>query len=104
MPRLALAFALTATLLANPASAALSGYHDSAAKIAAILASPQVADALRQMPVRSVENTGTAADGADEWTVRTQDCDLAIKVTAHPPADGMVGMTSYTAEPLGSCN
>ena len=99
-----LALFLTATLLASPAAAALSGFYDSAEKIAAILASPQVADALRQMPLRSVENSGTAADGAEEWTLRTQGCDLTVRVTAQPPADGMTGKTTYVAEPAGSCD
>ena len=95
---------LLALALPVPAQAALSGYHDSAAKIAAIFASDAIADALRQAPVRSVENTGTAPDGRDEWTIRTQDCDLTVKLTAHPPQDGMAGRTTYTAEPLGACD
>jgi len=95
---------ILALVLPAPALAALSGFYDSAEKIGAIFASGAVADQLRQAPVRSVENTGTTPDGQDEWTIRTQDCDLTVKVTAHPPADGMVGMTTYTAEPLGTCD
>jgi len=95
---------ILALVLPAPALAALSGFYDSAEKIGAIFASSAVADQLRQAPVRSVENTGTTPDGQDEWTIRTQDCDLTVKVTAHPPADGMVGMTTYTAEPLGTCD
>ena len=90
--------------LPMPALAALSGFHDSAARVAAIFASDAVADLLRQVPVRSVENTGTTPDGQDEWTIRTQDCDLRVKLLAKPPADGMTGMTTYSAEPLGSCD
>lgn len=101
MFRIALILALA---LPAPALAALSGFYDSAEKIAAIFASDAVADALRQAPVRSVENTGTTPDGQDEWTIRTQDCDLTVKVTALLPAEGMVGMTTYTAEPLGTCD
>lgn len=99
-------YALSAALAlsATPALAALSGYYDSAAKIAAIFANESIGDELRQAPVRSVENTGTTPDGQDEWTIRTQDCDLKVKVTAQPPEDGMVGMTTYSAEPLGSCD
>ena len=90
--------------LPMPALAALSGFNDSAVKIAAIFASDAVADLLRQSPVRSVENTGTTPDGQDEWTIRTQDCDLRVKLVAQQPEDGMTGMTSYSAEPLGSCD
>lgn len=98
-------FALLLTLLLPaPALAALSGFYDSAEKIAAIFASTAVADELRQAPVRSVENTGTFPDGEDEWTIRTQDCDLTVKLISQPPEDGMVGMTTYTAEPVGTCN
>lgn len=103
-PALLLPAFLLAAAPAGPAAAALSGFYDSATKIAAILDTEAVADLLRQAPIRSVENTGTTPDGQDEWTIRTQDCDLTVKLTAHPPADGMVGMTTYTAEPLGSCD
>lgn len=98
-----LALILTLSLPAAPAAAAVSGFHDSAGKIAAIFASDAVADVLRQAPVRSVENTGTTPDGHDEWTIRTQDCDLKVGVIAEPPPEGMVGMTTYRAEPLGGC-
>lgn len=98
-----LALILSLSMPAAPAAAALSGYYDSAEKIAAIFASDAVADALRQAPVRSVENTGTTPDGHDEWTIRTQDCDLMVRVIAEPPPEGMVGMTTYRAEPLGGC-
>ena len=95
---------LLSLLLPAPALAALSGFYDSAQKIAAIFASGAVADELRQAPVRAVENTGTFSDGQDEWTIRTQECDLTVKLTAQPTEDGMVGMTTYTAEPVGTCN
>lgn len=95
---------LLAVVLPAPALAALSGFYDSAVKIEAIFASDAVADALRQAPVRSVENTGTTADGLDEWTIRTQDCDLRVRLVEQPPEDGTVGMTTYTAEPIGTCD
>lgn len=105
MPVSVLRPALIAALLlvAPPATAALSGWYDSAAKIGVILGDGGIADLLHQAPIRAIENTGTTPDGQDEWTVRTQDCDLTVKVIAHPPEDGMVGMTTYTVEPLGSC-
>ncbi|AWB47112.1 hypothetical protein HYN69_00010 [Gemmobacter aquarius] len=82
-------------LAASPATAALSGFYDSAEKIATILGSEAVADALRQAPVGAITNTGTTKDGADEWTVRTQDCDLVVALTAQPLPEGMVGKATY---------
>lgn len=104
VPMLRSTLVAASLFIAPPAMAALSGWYDSAAKIGAILGDARIADLLRQAPVRSVENTGTTPDGHDEWTVRTQDCDLKVKVIAHPPEDGMVGMTTYGVEPIGSCD
>ena len=81
--------------------AMLSGYYDSAEKIAAILQSPDVADAVRQAPIGGISNTGTAPDGADEWTVRVQDCDLVVRVIGHDPEG--VGKTTYTVELTTPC-
>ena len=92
---------LVVVLLASPAMAMLSGYYDSAEKISAILQSGAVADAVRQAPIGSISNTGTAADGADEWTVRVQDCDLVVRVIGHAP-DG-IGKTTYTVEVTTPC-
>lgn len=92
---------ILAVLAATPASAMLSGYYDSAEKITAILQSAAVADALRQAPIGSIANTGTAPDGADEWTVRVQDCDLVVRVIGHPPTG--VGKTTYTVELTAPC-
>lgn len=89
---------------AAPALAALSGFHDSGAKIAAILADEAVADELREAPLRGIENTGTTADGADEWTLRTQECDLRVAVTAEPLPEGMVGMVTYSVALLDRCD
>ncbi len=93
---------LVAALLPLPASAALSPFYDSAEKIETILGSGAVADALHQAPLRSIENTGTRADGADEWTVRTQECDLVVYLIAVPP-DGP-GMTTYTLDVPKGCD
>lgn len=92
-----LALALTST----PALAALSGFYDSAERIGTILASSAVADALRQQPIGAISNTGTRKDGASEWTVRTQDCDLIVYLVAVPP--GGPGKTTYTVETSGVC-
>ena len=92
---------LVAVLAASPAMAMLSGYYDSAEKITAILQSDAVADAVRQGPIGSISNTGTAADGADEWTVRVQDCDLVVRVIGHAPEG--VGKFTYTVEVTTPC-
>ena len=92
---------LVAVLLASPAMAMLSGYYDSAEKITAILQSEAVADAVRQAPIGSISNTGTAKDGADEWTVRVQECDLVVQVIGHAPEG--VGKITYTVEVTTPC-
>lgn len=95
--------AVAATLCASPAFAALSGFYDSAEKVAAIFASEQVGNALRQAPIQAIENTGTRADGADEWLVKTQDCTLKLYLEGEAPIAGMVGKTTYKVVGLGPC-
>ncbi|MGB8813671.1 MAG: hypothetical protein WCC57_10835 [Paracoccaceae bacterium] len=90
-----------ALLSAGPAAAALSGFYDSAEKIGAILASAEVADAVKQAPIGAISNTGTSASGDDEWQVRVQDCDLTVHLIAMPPEG--VGMTTYRVELAGPC-
>lgn len=92
---------LIVALAASPATAALSGFYDSAEKIATILASPEVADAVRQAPIGAIANTGTSASGDDEWQVRVQECDLTVRLIAQPP-DGP-GKTTYRVELAGPC-
>lgn len=92
-----------AVCAASPAAAALSGFYDSAEKIGAILSSAAVADALGQASVGSISNTGTAKDGADEWTVRTQECDLVVVLDAQPMPEGMVGKTTYGVRIVTPC-
>lgn len=96
---------LSATLLsatlATPAVAALSGYYDSAEKIGTILSSSVVADAVRQAPIGAISNTGTRKDGASEWQVRTQDCDLLVYLIPVLP-DGP-GKTTYKLDVPGTC-
>lgn len=94
---LASAFALAVT----PAFAALSGFHDSAEQIEMILSSAAVADAVRQAPIGSISNTGTRDDGANEWTVKVQECDLKVYLVPTPPAG--VGKTTYAVEEPGKC-
>lgn len=89
-------------LSAMPASAALSGYYDSAEQIGVILASPQVADALRQLPVKKLERERTTADGLLEWDVESRDCDLSVFLRAVPPAGA--GKTGYEIASIGRCD
>lgn len=100
MKKLAIAAILLA-LPALPASAALSGFYDSGEQISTILSSAAVANALRQAPIGSVSNTGTREDGAHEWEVRTQECDLIVYVVPHPPTG--VGKTTYTVDVPNGC-
>lgn len=92
---------LAVTLAAVPAHAALSGFYDSAEQIGVILSSATVANALHQAPVGAISNTGTRKDGAREWTVRVQDCDL--KVYLLPVMPNGVGKTTYEIEIPGVC-
>lgn len=95
----ALAFATVA--VASPASAALSGFYDSGEQIGVILASAEVADALGQGPLLSIENTGTREDGAAAWVVRARDCELTVYLVPVPPQGP--GMTTYDLDQIGTC-
>jgi len=96
-------YVLAAVLLLTPTSAfaALSGYYDSAEQISVILGSGEVADALRQAPIGQLTNAGTRADGAAEWVIQTQNCDLTVYLVTEPPAG--VGKTSYRLELPTAC-
>ncbi|WP_119257092.1 hypothetical protein [Shinella zoogloeoides] len=93
--------ALALVIAAIPAQAAVSGFYDSAEQIGTILSSAAVADALRQAPIGHVANTGTRADGAREWQVRTQECDLTVYLKPVPPQG--VGKTTYELELGDAC-
>lgn len=97
---LALPFALLA-FSGLPAQAALSGFYDSGEQIGMILGSEAVGNAVRQAPIGSISNTGTREDGAKEWTVRVQECDL--KVYLKPILPDGPGMTTYEIEIPGAC-
>lgn len=96
-------YLLAALLVLTPSSvyAALSGYYDSAEQISMILGNGEVADAVRQAPIGQITNSGTRDDGAAEWVVRTQDCDLTVYLVPEPPAG--VGKTSYRVELPTAC-
>lgn len=93
--------ALALIVAAIPAHAALSGFYDSAEQISTILSSAAVADALRQAPIGHVANTGTRADGAHEWQVRTQECDMTVYLKPVPPQG--IGKTTYELELGDAC-
>lgn len=101
MLRLSLALLI---LAAVPADAMVSGYYDSLNKIEAVLAAPGLDEMLRQQPIGAVTEIGRNKDDIPQWMVRTQDCDVVINLLAHPPEDGMVGMTTYTAEIAQGCD
>lgn len=87
---------------ASQSHAALSGFYDSAEQINTILESQDVADRLRQAPIGHIANTGTRADGAKEWEIRSQDCDLKVYLTAIPPQGP--GKTTYAIADIGTCD
>lgn len=87
--------------LSLPASAALSGFYDSGEQISTILTSEAVGNALRQAPIGSISNTGTREDGAHEWEVRTQECDLKVYLVPNAPVG--VGKVTYTVEVPQAC-
>jgi hypothetical protein len=88
-------------LAALPASASVSPYYDSATQIGLILSNAAIADALHQAPIGSISNTGTREDGAHEWTIRVQECDL--KVYLVPVLPEGPGKTTYRVDPPGKC-
>lgn len=93
--------ALVLALASVPAQAALSGFHDTAEQINVIFSSEAVADALRQAPVGHIANTGTRDDGAHEWQLGTQECDLTVFLKPVPPQG--VGKTTYDLELGDGC-
>lgn len=88
-------------LLSSPASAALSGFQDSAEQISTILQSVEIADALRQAPIESIEFEGTRADGAFKWEIETKGCDLDIYLLPVQPEG--VGKTTYQVDLKDNC-
>lgn len=96
-----LAAAALLALTPTSAFAALSGFYDSAEQITAILSDSEIADALRQAPIGQIANTGTRDDGAHEWQIRTQDCDLTVYLI--PVAPSGPGKTTYRPEGPYAC-
>lgn len=101
MKEVAVVAALAGAMLAAPAHAALSGFHDSAEQIRTILESAEVADALHQAPIESLEHEGVREDGAIRWEIETRRCDLTVYLRPVPPAG--VGKTTYRVEVTNAC-
>lgn len=93
--------ALFLSALSFPAQAALSGFYDSGEQVKAILDSPEVANALRQAPVKSIEQEGIRSDGTIEWEIETKDCELTVYLRPVPPAG--VGKTTYVVAIKDGC-
>jgi hypothetical protein len=94
---------LIAAVHSTNTQAAVSGYYDSLERIGTILGNDQLADILRQQPIGAITNTGTRKDGASEWTIRTQDCDLKVYLTPILPQG--LGKTTYALDvPKGQCD
>lgn len=70
--------ALAAALGGTTTPASADRFEDSAQQIDAILRSDQVADAVDHAPIGHMANVGTRKDGAAEWEVRVQHCDLVV--------------------------
>lgn len=94
-------FSLGLLVLAAPAEAALSGWHDSGAKISAILSDSATADLHGQMHLRRVENTATTKAGDDIWEVESQHCVMSVTLRAIPPAGP--GATRYEVRDRSAC-
>lgn len=99
--KLIIVAATALALAATPAHAALSGFYDSAEQISAILGSTEVGDAVRQAPIGAISNTGTREDGANEWTIGVQACDLVVYLIPTPPKGP--GKTTYSVDIPGTC-
>lgn len=97
----AITIVLPVIFAALPSNAALSGFYDSGEQINLILSSREVADAVRQAPIGAISNTGTRKDGAHEWTIRVQECDLKVYLTPIPPKG--TGKTTYELDATGKC-
>lgn len=51
-----------------------------------VVASPRLEDALKQLPIESIESLGREAESkARYWRVRSQACELTLQLEAKPP-------------------
>lgn len=87
--------------LPGTGSAALSGFYDTGQKVAAIFSTPEVADALRQMPVEGMRRTGSGPDGGEAWELQSGDCLLGLQLI--PVAPDGPGMTTWQVRIATPC-
>lgn len=100
--KLLVSLAIIALGLTNPAAAAVSGFYDSAAQVEAIMQSAQVADAMKQLPLRTISRAGSrGADGALRWKARTDRCTVVVYLSASRPQG--LGKVSYEVKEVGPC-
>ncbi len=94
-----------AFMAATPATAALSGFYDSAAQITAITSSAPVANALKQLPISGMKAVGKRAGDKIEWRVWTERCSIGVLLApvAKPDAAPAMGRTDYQVSDIGRC-
>ncbi|WP_157969766.1 hypothetical protein [Pseudomonas huaxiensis] len=89
-------------LVCAPAQAALSGYYDSVEQIQVVLQDMRVIDALKQMPIESIERQRDQADDTTRhWRIRSRDCELHVLLESRPPPG--VGKTTYLVKHIDGC-
>lgn len=87
---------------ATQAQAALSGYYDSLEQIQTLITDQRVADALKQLPIESIEIQSDPSDRKTRhWRVRSQGCELSVQLEAKPPAGP--GKTTYAIQKISTC-
>lgn len=91
-----------ALLAAAPANAAVSGFYDSAEQISVILGSNQVADKVRQLPIKDLSFEGQRQNGTLKWEVETEHCEVDVFLRAIPPA--ALGKTTYEIAEVRDCD
>lgn len=85
----------------------VTGFHDSAAQINALLQSPAVAAALGNQAVMSMDAIGLrAADVARIWRIGTETCDIRVALLPTTPrqSGSISGITYAVEEPVLDCD
>ena len=84
------------------AHAALSGYYDSLEQIQVVVNDQRVANALKQLPIESIEIEGDPSDRkTTHWRVRSQACELSVQLHVKPPPGP--GKTTYVLQKISAC-
>lgn len=93
---------LALLLPAGGASAALSGFHDSAEQINTLFQSQEIDAALHGLPVDKVERKGAREDGTIRWEIESRDCELDVWLKPVPPQGP--GKTTYEIARISACD